>query len=88
MAPISTKRRASREIRFTDFYEGDDDDELEAMTADSGGMVDGEMETEGVDEAVDEALGDAAAPPTKKKRQNLTHLTEEEKLMRRKLKNR
>jgi len=54
------------------------------MTADSGGMVDGEMEAE---EALQTSDG-ASAPPTKRKRQNLTHLTEEERVMRRKLKNR
>ena len=82
MAPVSSKRRASQEISYIDFFE--DDEEVEAMTADFGGMVDGEMEAE---EALQTSDG-ASAPPTKRKRQNLTHLTEEERVMRRKLKNR
>ena len=102
---MSTKRRATREMNYTDISIDDSEGEEEEMAPTSDGAeetasFDGAEETASFDggDILESASilsgvigqkdeGGNQAPP-KRKRQKLTHLTEEEKMMRRKLKNR
>ena len=93
---MSTKRRATREMNYTDISIDDSEGEEEEMAPtsdgaeetasfDGGDILESASILSGVIGQKDE--GGNQAPP-KRKRQKLTHLTEEEKMMRRKLKNR
>merc|ERR1712121_453876 len=58
------------------------------MMMEGGDEMDEEVEEAVVRSEATSTTHPAGATPTKRKRQKLTHLTEEEKMMRRKLKNR
>lgn len=76
----SGKRRAGREMNYADlFHDVDDADFEDPASPDHGGAgIESAPTTKGV----------GNAQPPKRKRQKLTHLTQDEKMMRRKLKNR
>ena len=77
----SGKRRAGRQMNYADlFHDVDDADFDDPASPDVGGGAGiGSEPTE---------IGAGNAQPPKRKRQKLTHLTQDEKMMRRKLKNR
>ena len=87
---MSTTKRRANEMNYSNVVEDSDDEDMApnfdgteeaASSFDEVGILESASILSGV------VRGKSETPP-KRKRQKLTHLTEDEKLMRRKLKNR